>query len=185
MCCDAAKERKRTWDDVTSDNFSYSHTQDVVVSENYGSASSIGAKYCTTMGYKFQYWYGVNKTGGSNWSRNITWHPDSKKDDYWHIFPSACSVIAKRPSMAVWNGSVFADAGVKISLSKRYNTTDMGTLTNGAGIEIGNTYGSWGEYLLIGGTGTIDNMASAAALTNGRTNGDGKGLEVGFSKVLF
>lgn len=181
---DAAKERDKTWDDATSDNFSYSHTQGVVVPENYGSASSIGAKYCTTMGYKFQYWYGVNKTGGSNWSRNMTWSLDSKKDAYWHIFPSACSVIAKRPSMAVWNGSVFADAGAKTSLSKRYNETAMGTLTNGAGVEIGNTYGSWDEYLVISNK-DIKGMTSASALANGKTNGDGKGLEVGFSKVLF
>lgn len=185
---DASKDRDETWDEATTDEYPYRKEQAVVVPENYGSGSSIGAKYCTTMGYKFEYWYGVNRTGGSSWTSHITWQEDPKRDSYWYIFPSACSVIAKRPSMAVWNGSVFADAGAKTSLSKRYSNsegkTPMGTLTNGVGVEISNTYGSWDEYLVISNK-DIKGMTSASALANGKANGDGKGLEVGFSKVLF
>lgn len=162
---------EKVWDnpgtstvDVSGDSL-YGVTTEVVVPEVYhGSTSSIGAKYCNTAGYKFQYWYAVNKVNTA--SSNDDWNHVSG-EDYWYIFDSACSVIAKRPSMAIWNGSVFADGGVNTSLSKRYNTTTMGTLKKESDVEIGNTYGSWGEYLLIGGRSTITNMASGAALADG------------------
>lgn len=176
----ASEERVYSATDAGGSPTDRTDTASVVVPEQYnGSTSALGAKYCNTMGYKFQYWYAVNKVGGgSSNADGDGWHRVSNKD-YWYIFPSACSVIAKRPEVAVWNGSVFAPGGVNTALSQRYADTTMGKLTSDTSKN--RVFGSWDEYLIIA-NGSIKGMASASALANGKTSDKSEQLSVAYNK---
>ncbi len=184
------------WDTATKPTSStyYSTTKDgsgsqlVVVPEIYQSGvTSIGAKYCTTLGYRLEYWSAVNTVALQKIDENV-WTHDSNRD-YWYIFDSACSVIAKRPQVAVWNGSAFSAGGINTALSPRYTKTDMGTLVS----EGGNTtaYGSWAEYMAIGGgsgdnleKSNIFNFSSAAGLTLGAKNPEHQNVQWGTNGSL-
>ncbi len=127
----------------------------------------VGDKYCNTMGYKLEYWYGEEKNG------QVSWHKEEGKD-YWAIFGSVCRTIAKKPSVAVWNGSIITnnDVGIRGISSKRY--------TDGIQNAIGKTtegnsniqkFGSWAEHLDVIGGGVAD-FASGSTLARGSDGGE-------------
>ncbi len=158
----------KVWDEIPLKK-DRSHTysgksESVIVPEQFVGRSSIGAKYCTSLGYRFQYWYAVNKVGPSaSQASHDDWHKIDNKD-YWYIFNAACSPIAKRPSVSVWNGSVFTTGKINTSLSTRFEKTGFGTLESGGGSK--QTFGSSVEYMAIS-NGTNIGFASGAALYRG------------------
>lgn len=103
----------------------------------------VGDKYCNSFAYRWGYYYGVMNTKGNN-AGNWKWEFDNRT--YWTHYNSACRTIAKKPSVALWNGGLFVGEGhVLTSVAPRYNTTAVGTIATG------NTgdqrFGSWTEYL--------------------------------------
>lgn len=136
-------------------------TQDIVVPAEFKTGvSSVGAKYCTTFAYRFKYYYAVNKSGLRDVDAD-RWHKVDGKD-YWYIFDSACTPIAKRPQAAVWNGSVFAIGNINTSLSTQYQNTGMHTILSQGGDTT--TYGSWAEYMAIS-NGVINNTNSTGFIS--------------------
>lgn len=111
-----------------------------------GSASMavpdwIGDKYCNSFGYKWGYYYGIknSKINSGAWS----WQFDNQT--YWVHYNAACRTIAKKPSVAFWNGGLFAGAGnVATSTSTRRQNPFVGIL---ASTMPTTQYGSWAEYL--------------------------------------
>lgn len=103
----------------------------------------VGDKYCNSFAYRWGYYYGVMNTKGNN-AGNWKWEFDNRT--YWTHYNSACRAIAKKPSVALWNGGLFVGEGhVLTSVAPRYNSTAVGTIATG------NTgdqrFGSWTEYL--------------------------------------
>lgn len=132
--------------------------------QNVVAPTTIGAKYCTTRGLKYEYWYAHQNTEESGPDDDYDIWQKGNGTDYWFIFPSGCAGIAKKPQVAIWNGSIFSPGGITTVLSPRYSNTAMETLTSDGG-EV-KSYGSWAEYMAIGG-GNIDKFSSAAGLTEG------------------
>lgn len=111
-----------------------------------GSASMavpdwIGDKYCNSFGYKWGYYYGIKntKSNGGAWN----WNFDNQT--YWVHYNAACRTIAKKPSVAFWNGGLFAGEGnVVTSTSTRRQNPFVGVLASSMSTT---QYGSWAEYL--------------------------------------
>lgn len=101
----------------------------------------VGDKYCNSFGYKFEYYYGVKNSKAGD---TFNWTPDNQP--YWVHYNAACRTIAKKPSIALWNGGLFAGQGnVSASTSPRYNSPSVGQATNAASDL--RRFGSWTEYL--------------------------------------
>lgn len=151
---------------VTNSGARYSKPVDVGKQVDVVVPEVIGQKYCNSLGYKYQYWYGVEKyRGAEDEGDDIApkWIHESAKD-YWVVFNAACRSIAKKPSAAIWNGSTLSAAGITGSLSPRYANTAMHTeVSGGGGIT---TFGSWTEYLNVI-SGEVRGVASGAALSAG------------------
>lgn len=131
----------------------------------------VGDKYCSTLGYRFEYWVGVEKNGTTEWT-----HESSK--DYWAIYGSVCRTIAKKPSVAIWNGSIITSEGVGIAAisSSRHDSAVSNQPGQIAGSGEGETndgdlkkFGSWTEHLAAIG-GAAQDFASGSALALGNTN---------------
>lgn len=119
----------------------------------------VGDKYCNSFGYYWQYYYGVRrKSDGNSW----VWRPDNQT--YWTHYDAACRTIAKKPSLAVWNGGVFTSGGILTSTAARYNNTNIATIAYGSANAL---YGSWTEHLAVAGSGAIDGFGSGASLAFG------------------
>lgn len=101
----------------------------------------VGDKYCTSLGFKWQAWYGITH---SNSTIKPIWDTDG--DPYWTNYDAACRTIAKKPTLSVWNGGVFTNGGIKTSLAPRYEgITTIGQPVTGNPI----AFGSWTEYLAV------------------------------------
>lgn len=147
----------------------------------------VGYKYCNSAGYFVEHWRLVCGKHG------CTWVHDSWKD-YWDIYDSACRTIAKKPSVAVWNGGLFVDMDLKGVLAVRYTAEvddlskevskslfgAMGTSVEalnadlvsrlGEGGDARAVFGSWTEYLTVA-TGEVNGFTSGASLSRGGTGG--------------
>lgn len=137
------------------------------VEEFYSAEASVkvpdevGYKYCHSYGYSFEYWYGV--LIGKNEDK-IEWTHDTPKD-YWYVFNASCRGIAKKPSVAVWNGSLLTSGSIITSLARRHNAIAFGEAAN----EDKTLYGSWAEYLAAANN-TWDSdrtMGSGSSLSRG------------------
>lgn len=128
---------------------------DVVVPDD------VGDKYCNSLGYKFEYWVGVEKNGST------TWQKEGDKT-YWAVYDSKCRTIAKKPSTAIWNGSLITQGGVKASTAERYLMPIMGETYADAGSDQ-RTYGTWSEYLNVIGL-NVKGVASGATFAIGSLN---------------
>lgn len=119
----------------------------------------VGDKYCNSFGYRWQYYYGVRKVSdGNTWD----WRPESQT--YWTHYDAACRTIAKKPSVAIWNGGLFSNGGISTSLASRYNYTWISTLASGSPNA---SFGSWAEHLGIASNGAILNFGTASSLAFG------------------
>lgn len=120
----------------------------------------VGDKYCNSLGFQFQYYYGYKRSAHSD----IEWYEDTANPRYWTVYDAACRAIAKKPSVAVWNGGVMAGNGsIVTSLANRYFDTALNTLASGSSDR---SYGSWAEYLAVI-NGDVQNFSSGAALATG------------------
>ncbi len=128
-------------------------TEGVVVPDD------VGDKYCNGLGYKFEYWWGLEKNGVTEW------HRDDDKT-YWAVFNSKCRTIAKKPSTAIWNGSLITQGSVKASISERYTMPIMGATISSIDNDDQRTYGTWSEYLNVIGL-NVKGVASGAAFAKG------------------
>lgn len=95
------------------------------------------------------------------------WHKIPGQD-YWNIYGSACRTIAKKPTVAIWNGSMLTSGGIKASKAYRYNSSDlMGKTVEHIRSER-SLYSSWVEYLGVVG-GTVSTTGSAGFTTGAAT----------------
>lgn len=179
-----AYETWNTASDTSGGSHSFTHTQSIVVPELYNnSTSAVGAKYCITSGYRFEGWEWYTHTWKCNCSTSesgvttcqtcsTSYWRRKTSEDHWEIDDMKCVPIAKKPTMAVYNGSVFVGNGtIRTSLAKRYDNTAMMTIKSNGGERT--LFGSWAEYILAGNGGIISGsygkgMTSAAAVAVGQ-----------------
>ncbi len=133
-----------------------------IVPDSLNNMSTIGDKYCGGLGYKFEYWFGEQR--GRDEYNNIHWQREDDKT-YWTIFRPSCRTIAKKPSLAIWNGAFYTPGSIKTSLSDRYDIANR--LDNQPDTNSTRTlYGSWSEHLNnVKNRNT--NFASGSALYQG------------------
>lgn len=124
---------------------------------------NVGAKYCVSYGYKWGYWWGVAKaeTGDELTDEVTEWHYVDGKD-YWTNYGSACRTIAKKPSMAIWNGSLFTSGGAISSTAPRHNDANQNQPSKLNNDATKTTFGSWTENILAAG-GEVNKFASSGA----------------------
>lgn len=99
----------------------------------------VGYKYCHTGGYRYESWYSIN----GSWKHDT--RTDKNYRNYWYVYDASCRTIAKKPSVAIWNGSLLANGGITTSTSPRYDSAAMGVRAEHGGPQT--LYGSWSEYL--------------------------------------
>lgn len=139
-----------------------------------------GYKYCNSGGYRYEWWYAINGD----------WKYDSRpsRSNYWFVYDASCRTIAKKPSVAIWNGSFMTQGGVATSASPRYNDTTLG-LTGGP-ITL---FGSWSEYMAVvgrditfftSGASLARNHANSSSAPRSDTNFDWSSLSVANSGKL-
>lgn len=124
----------------------------------------VGYKYCNSAGWFWEGWKLVCGKNGCYWVRN----PSA---DHWYVYNAACRAIAKKPSVAFWNGGVYSSGMIKGVTSSRYsllNDASVGqTLqTNTPALGSQMLFGSWSEHLSISGQ-AISNFSSGSAISRG------------------
>lgn len=136
----------------------------------------VGYKYCNSYGYRWEYWYSISKNGVDNWQKN-------EGKDYWTNYDATCRTIAKKPSVAVWNGGVQTDGGIITSLSPRHTSikTDGPEKANNTFDVL---YGSWAEYLAVVHGESIG-FASGAALSLGSSDSSTQDIFPGRSTLTI
>lgn len=128
---------------------------------------NVGWKYCNSFAYRFEYWYAYVEDGVYSWTHDAN-------RDYWFVYNSACRTIAKKPAIAIWNGSMMSGGGVITSLSPRFKSDDiMGKFANNKElVKTRHMYGSWAEYLDVV-YGDLDGLGSGAAFSIGGRHDSG------------
>lgn len=125
---------------------SYNEAATIVVPD------TVGYKYCNSFGYHYQYfWY----------SSNTGWHGDKT---YWRVHDASCRTIAKKPTAAIWNGSLMTNRGVITSSAPRFDNATMGTEASSGGSRT--LFGSWTEYLGAIGS-NVNGFASGSSFAIG------------------
>lgn len=124
--------------------------------------NEVGYKHCNSAGYFYEYWRRVCTI-----PEGCRWVHESAKD-YWSIYNSSCRTIAKKPSVALWNGGLMTsgnNANVTGVMAHRFDTDDLfGRYADESGSRT--LYGSWTEHLAtIGGLAT--RFGSGSALGRG------------------
>ncbi len=147
---------------MVSDTWTGSGSRSINTTEGVVIPDEVGGKYCNAFGYKIEYWYAYNNGSGDSW------HHDSSRD-YWYIYDSDCRTIAKKPSTAIWNGSLQTNGGVKTSIAYRFDTATMGAKSSAGGNRT--TYGSWSEFMNVV-AGSVTGTASGATLALGSSSND-------------
>ncbi len=129
----------------------YNNTHTWTKNDTYVVPDHTASKFCLSFGYFYQFWYGKS----TNYPTTPLSYTHKSDKDYWRIYNASCRTIAKKPSAAVWNGSLMTMGGIKTSLSPRYNTQAMNDNGVGGNDELIPTssggdrtlYGSWSEHL--------------------------------------
>ncbi len=150
--CSTFSEHSGTWNasETAKQNFNKSAEISMAV------PNLVGHKYCNSYGIKYQFWFRItgDPSQSSSWQTGRT---------YWNIYDSACRTIAKKPTIAFWNSSLFASGNVTTSLASRHTGIPLfgqeasGDLT---------AFGSWAENLAIVGK-DITGFTSGAVLSRG------------------
>lgn len=146
--CDVLSGRSGSFSE-SGENHSYNTSANIVVPD------TVGYKYCNSFGYRYEYWWYSSDSG---------WHQDKS---YWRIHDAACRTIAKKPSVAIWNGGMMTAGGVLTSPSLRFDNAIMGIESRDGGPR--SLYGSWVEYLAAIGR-NVDYFTSGASLAIGSKN---------------
>ena len=139
----------------------------------YAVPDDIGAKYCNSIGYKFEYWFAVNKKNdeekGDVDIMQDEWVHESEFD-YWAVLDADCRTIAKKPTSAVWNTGMSTPGGIKTSLAQRAADPVLSmTVPVDTSKKL---YGSWAEYITAANR-QIFGMGSGASLW--KSDGGGSG----------
>ena len=145
----------------------YSKSQVFVVPDHTAS------KLCATFGFNYGRYY--------NFSTNYTgpYPNDSWRSagSYWRVYDSSCRTIAKKPTTAIWNGSLMTPGGLKTSTAPRHDTQEMNDKSVGGSDKLIPTssggsrtlYGSWSEHLDVVG-GKDEGHGSGSTLYTGSNN---------------
>lgn len=169
--CAIARDETSTDQQLIVDTPNTTYSSDGILypykkSLNIAVPDEVGYKLCNSFGYKWEYWYSITYDGVDNWQHETT-------KDYWNVFNASCRSIAKKPSMAVWNGSVFTTGQVNTSISQRFSNNTysrfllFNVASNNAGARL--FYGSWDEYLgAIGGS--VNGFATGTTFSRGNSD---------------
>lgn len=137
-----------------------------IQSLNAAVPDDVGAKYCNSIGYKFEYWFAINRKSddekGDVDIMQDEWTHESQFD-YWAVLDADCRTIAKKPTSAVWNTGMSTPGGIKTSLANRYTTPQFGVPDSASENGRLKLYGSWAEYITAANR-QIFGMGSGASL---------------------
>lgn len=134
-------------------------------SEMFKVPNEVGSKVCNSAGYKFEWWWGISRD-----EADTSWSKDSDKSDYWYIYNSSCRTVAKKPSVVIWDSSIFSNGGMITSRSDRFDEVHFGEkVTDGNTAK--KTFGSWSEFLAIA-NGPIHYFTSGSKSFMGSTDRD-------------
>ena len=91
---------------------------------------------------------------------------------YWNVSGATCRTISKKPSLQVWNGSIYTNGAVNTYVSQKIVNAKLGSDINAPK----DLFGSWTDYALIVGK-DINGMVSGATLgfNNSRYDLSGNG----------
>lgn len=135
--------------DIDDNMDTYSNAFAVVVPDY------VGYKYCHTGGYRFESWYSIN----GNWS-----HDTRSGKNYWYIYDASCRTVAKKPTVAIWNSSLFTAGGIITTTASRYDDAQFGKRdTEGGPMTL---YGAWSEYLAVV-KGNVEYFGSGSSFATG------------------
>lgn len=150
------------------------HSESLAYGENYGKheynrkdemavPNEVGYKHCNSAGYQFERW------------RRVCNYPDEPchweyVSSYWTYYGAACRTIAKKPSVAFWNGGVMTSGMITGVMANRFDTDNLfGNYAAEAGSR--KLYGSWTEDLAVA-FGDIKRFGSGSALAQGIPGGE-------------
>lgn len=127
----------------------------------------VGFKYCVAMAiypsdsHNYEGNYIENQIG-------YGWSGAMDAGELWNVSNASCRTIAKKPSVQIWNGSLYTEGAVTTSVSKKMSNIPLGNDYSGGST---NLFGSWTDYS-ISAMKDVRGMASGAVL--GYENGTPK-----------
>lgn len=127
--------------------------------------NEVGYKHCNSAGYHHERWRRVCEQVDGK--RTCHWEYVSS---YWTYYGAACRTIAKKPSVAFWNGGVMTSGMITGVMANRFDTDNLfGNYAAEAGSR--KLYGSWTEDLAVA-FGDIKRFGSGSALAQGIPGGE-------------
>ena len=135
----------------------------------------VGYKYCVAVGiFPSDSHDDVNGPGSNNSLEMQYTNGKGAMDagSYWNVSGATCRTISKKPSIQVWNGSIYTNGAVNTFMSQKIVNAKLGSDINAPK----DLFGSWTDYALIVGK-DINGMVSGAALgfNNSRYDLSGNG----------
>ena len=156
--------------DYEGGGISYPSSYSYYKQNQFAVADYVGAKFCLSFGYQYEYrWSYSTNYDGSFPAGNLS----APYSQYWRTYNSSCRTIAKKPSSAIWNGSLMTNGGIYTPLSAyRHDSGEMNNDWRNSGFSERTLYGSWTEHLDVV-KNSIDHHASGSTLALGsKRNGD-------------
>lgn len=137
--------------------------------ESIISPNEVGMKHGNSVAYYYERWHYTCHTSHALQQCTPYWHINENDPGYWYVYNTASRTVAKKPSIAFWNGGVSTGVGnAKTSVAPRY--TNQRSI-NYLPVSGDPTYfGSWTEYLAAIG-GSVSGFTSGASLAVGRLQG--------------
>ena len=138
----------------------------------------VGYKYCVAVGFYPSDSHDFRKNLSEIAAQYSTgWGGAMDAGDLWNISDAACRTIAKKPTVQVWNGSVYTEGDIIASLTSKmldisFNNACRNEIVNGkTRHHCGDNYdenaaqlfGSWTDYAVIA-KGKVRGMSSGAKL---------------------
>lgn len=135
----------------------------------------VGYKYCVAVGiFPSDSHDDVNGPGSNNSLEMQYTYGKGAMDagSYWNVSGATCRTISKKPSLQVWNGSIYTNGAVNTYVSQKIVNAKLGSDVNAPK----DLFGSWTDYALIVGK-DINGMVSGATLgfNNSRYDLSGNG----------
>ena len=135
----------------------------------------VGYKYCVAVGIFPSDSHDDVNGPGSNTSLEMQYTYGKGAMDagsYWNVSGATCRTISKKPSLQVWNGSIYTNGAVNTYVSQKIVNAKLGSDINAPK----DIFGSWTDYALIVGK-DINGMVSGATLgfNNSRYDLSGNG----------
>lgn len=135
----------------------------------------VGYKYCVAVGiFPSDSHDDVNGPGSNNSLEMQYTYGKGAMDagSYWNVSGATCRTISKKPSLQVWNGSIYTNGAVNTYVSQKIVNAKLGSDINAPK----DLFGSWTDYALIVGK-DINGMVSGATLgfNNSRYDLSGNG----------